>query len=81
MIWDVEFSQEASNYAIDSLPYNETVLNEIEALAFSENGLPREGVYQLLGDWCVWDIANHTVVYEKTIAPRHIYIWLIKPME
>ena len=81
MIWDVEFSQEASNYAIDSHPYNEDVLIAIENLAFSQDGLPNEGIYQILEQWCIWEIAEHTVVYEKTPVLFHIYIWLIKLTE
>jgi hypothetical protein len=42
MIWDIELSQEANNYAIDSHPYNEHVLMAIERLAFSQDGLPTE---------------------------------------
>lgn len=79
MIWDVEFSQEANNYAIDSHPYNENVLIAIEKLAFTQDGLPTEGVYQILENWCIWEIADQTVVYEKTPVLFHIYIWLIKP--
>jgi len=45
MIWNVEFSQEASNYAIDSHPHNENVLIAIEQLAFNPDGLPSEGTY------------------------------------
>lgn len=81
MTWDVEFSQEANNYAIDSQPYNENVLIAIEKLAFSEDGLPLEGAYQVLEHWCIWEIAEHTVVYERTPGLFHIYIWLIKPNE
>lgn len=81
MIWEIEFSQEANNYAIDSQPYNENVLMAIEKLAFSEAGLPSEGVYQVLEYWCIWEIADHTVVYERMPAFLHIYIWLIKPTE
>ena len=80
MIWDVEFSQEANNYAVDSYPYNEDVISAIEKLAFYQTGLPIEGVYQVLENWCIWEIANHTVVYEKTPIRLHIYIWLIKPL-
>lgn len=80
-MWDVEFSQEASNYAIDSYPYNEPILIAIETLALSHDGLPTEGHYQLLGEWCIGEIAGHTVVYERTPALSHIYIWLIKPTE
>lgn len=81
MIWDVELSQEASNYAIDSHPYNEHVLIAIEKLAFSQDGLPTEGTYQVVEHWCVWEIAEHTVVYEITPALFHLYIWLIRPDE
>lgn len=80
MIWDVEFSQTVSNYAIDSHPYNENLLIAIEELAFSPDGLPNQSVYQILGNWCIWEIAGHTVAYEKTPALFHIYIWMIKPM-
>lgn len=76
-MWEIEFSQEANNYALDSHPYNEDVLVAIENLAASEDGLPTEGVYQLLQQWCVWEIANHTVVYER--EPNLLYIWVIKP--
>lgn len=81
MIWDIEFSQEASNYAIDSHPYNENVLIAIELLASNPSGLPNEGTYQLLEDWCIWEIADHTVVYQKDEVIFHIYIWVIKPTE
>jgi hypothetical protein len=81
MIWAVEFSQAANNYAIDSHPYNENVLNAIEQLALTPNGLPSEGVYQVLENWYLWEIADHTVVYEKTPVLFRIYIWLIKPTE
>ena len=81
MIWDVEFSQEASNYAIDSHPYNENVLSAIEQLTINPNGLPNEGTYQLLEDWCIWEIAGHTVVYQIDTVIFHIYVWVIKPGE
>jgi hypothetical protein len=78
--WSVEFSQEASNYAVDSYPYNEEVLIAIEELTTSQDGWPREGVQQVLENWCIWEIAEHTVVYERDDTGFHIYIWLIKPV-
>ena len=78
-MWEIEFSREASNYAIDSLPYNEDVLIAIERLTFSEDGLPTEGVYQMLESWCIWEIADHTVVYEREQNMLYIYVWLVKP--
>ena len=79
-MWTIEFSQEANNYAIDSHPYNEAVLIAIEGLAASKDGLPTEGVYQLLESWCIWEIADHTVVYEKEDTNFYLYIWVVKPM-
>jgi hypothetical protein len=77
--WSVEFSQEAANYAVDSYPYNEEVLIAIERLTTSQDGWPREGVHQVLETWCIWEIAEHTVVYERDETGFQIYIWLIKP--
>jgi hypothetical protein len=79
MTWEIEFSQEASNYAIDSHPYNEAVLIAIERLVLTEDGLPGEGIYQLIENWCVWEVAEHTVVYERISESCFIYIGLIKP--
>jgi hypothetical protein len=78
-MWAIEFSQEASNYALDTLPYNEDVLIAIEKLAFSQDGLPAEGLYQAVGMWCVWEVSGHTVVYDKSDSDQTIYIWLITP--
>jgi hypothetical protein len=79
-MWEVEFSQEANNYALDSHPYNEDVLIAIERLMFTTDGLPTEGKYETLENWCIWEIAGHTVVYEKEDKILYIYIWIIKPM-
>jgi len=76
-VWEIEFSQEANNYALDSHPYNETVLIAVEQLAHTVDGLPTEGLYQLLENWCVWEVSHHTVVYERD--RDGLYIWIIKP--
>lgn len=80
-MWTIELSQEASNYALDSLPYNEDVLIAIEKLAFSQDGLPAEGLDQAVGMWCIWEVSGHTVVYDKSDSDQIIYIWLIKPAQ
>lgn len=81
MVWEIEFSQEASNDAIDSLPYNEDVLVAIEKLAERQEGWPDEGSFQILEEWCIWEIAGHIVVYERERTVFHLYVWLIKPQE
>ncbi len=80
-MWEIEFSREANNYAIDSHPYNEAVLLAIEQLAFSKDGWPSEGVYRALDNWCIWEIADHIVLYEKEDRTLYIYLWMIKPKE
>lgn len=57
------------------------VLIAIEKLAFNQTGLATEGSYQILDEWCIWEVANHTVVYEITRIERHLYIWVIRPIE
>lgn len=79
-MWEIEFSQEASNYALDSLPYNEDVLIAVERLIFAKNGLPTEGVYQTIEQWCIWEIADHMVVYDRDERMLQIYVWVIKPL-
>ena len=78
-MWTIEFSQEANNYAIDSLPYNEDVLIAIERLAFQASGLPAEGTYYPIDELLIWEVAGHTVIYER--GDDALYIWTIKPAE
>ena len=78
-MWEIEFSQRAGNYAVDSHPYNEDVLTAIMNLTQSSHGLPNMGNVQQLEEWCVWEIARHTVVYEIDEFGHMLYIWIIKP--
>ncbi len=60
-MWELEYSQEANNYALDSHPYNEEVLIAIEMLALTGDPLPVEGCRRLEPEIYSWAIAAHTV--------------------
>jgi hypothetical protein len=79
--WTIEFGQEAANYAVDSHPYNEDVLIAIEQLAASKEGWPVTGHFQIMENWCIWEIAEHIVVYEVERFSMSIIITVIKPAE
>jgi hypothetical protein len=82
-MWEIGFSQEASNYAIDSHPYNEDVLMAIEALAFTSDGFPPEGISEELETGLfLWKIAQHSVIYRRyTEGVRRLWVAVIKPDE
>lgn len=80
MKWTIEFSQEAQNYALDSHPYNEAVLIEIERLAETNDGFPETGSFEIMENWCVWVIADHIVVYELEQFNLGIVVTVIKPI-
>jgi hypothetical protein len=79
MRWEIGFSIEASNYAIDSHPYNEAVLQAIEFLAFSEHGLPEEAVSELEPELYLWQVEQHEVFFQRFPTERRLWIAVLKP--
>jgi len=79
-MWEIEYSQEANNYAIDSHPYNEQVLLAIEDLASSPDGLPPENYTLLRYNLYLWLVADHEVIYERFTEENLLYIWIVKPL-
>ncbi len=81
MKWELGFSHEASNYAIDSHPYNEEVLMAIEALAFIPDGIPDENYSELEPNIYLWEVAGHLVLYQRiTENGQRLWIAFIKPL-
>jgi len=60
MFWRLEYSREASNYALDSLPYNEAALLAIQELASMPSPYP-PGTIEVLPGMLSWEVANHAV--------------------
>lgn len=79
-MWEIEYSQEASNYAIDSHPYNEQVLIAIEDLSETVDGLPPSNGKALRPNLYLWLIADHEVIYERFQYENLLYIWIVKPL-
>lgn len=82
-MWEIKFTKEAANYAIDSHPYNEQVLIAIETLAFTATGLSSEGTYienDDSEDILIWEIADHLVYYQIFLQENRIRIEVIKPL-
>jgi hypothetical protein len=81
-MWLLDYSQEASNYALDSHPYNEVVLMAIESLALTSDGLSTEGDYrEYAPGYFLWEIAGHLVAFERFVdPPPELYIVFIRPL-
>jgi hypothetical protein len=78
-MWRLLYNREASNYALDSYPYNEDVLVEIETLALTAEGLPANNYARLDSEYYVWEIAKHTVIFQRIVDKMEIRILVIKP--
>jgi len=80
-MWELEYSQEANNYALDSHPYNEEVLIAIEMLAVTEDALPAEDCRHLEPEIYLWAIAAHTVIFQRFPVTQVLRILMIQPEE
>lgn len=82
-MWQLEYSQEASNYALDSHPYNEGVLMAIEDLVDSEDGLPADANWtEWRHEHYLWVVAGHLVSFQRFRSPTpRLLILFIKPLE
>jgi hypothetical protein len=80
-MWKIEYSKEVRNYLYDSYPYTETVWQTIKALRHQVDGLPPAGsdYYEIETERFVWDVAAHTVVYERRSDERSLFFAVVKP--
>lgn len=79
MLWRLDYSREASAYAVDSYPYNEAVLVAIQDLALMPSPYP-PGIFEILPGVLGWEIAEHLVYYQVHEEPLTISIVAIKPL-
>jgi len=81
-MWELEYSPEANNYALDSYPYNEAVLAAIETLAQTDEGIPSTDWDEWQPDYFLWVVADHLISYQKvTGEPSKLRILVIKPID
>ncbi len=81
-MWILNYAREANNYALDSHPYNEDVLIAIEVLAQTESGLPTENLWEWKPDHYIWEVAGHSVAFQRILVPpQTLFIIAIQPEE
>ncbi len=79
MLWEIEFTKEANNDALDSYPYNEEVLIAIESLALTESRIPSNDCLEIESNFFRWTVANHHVFIQR--MTKKLRIATIKPIE
>jgi hypothetical protein len=79
-MWEVEYSREAANYLLDSGLYVNAVVQAIESLMQTEDGIPREGCTQLAFHHYLWEVADHLVYYTRLRGDHKLYVTVIKPL-
>lgn len=78
-MWELTYNREANNYALDSYPYNEDVLVAIESLTLTKDGLPESNCVKLESEYYLWEVAPHSVLFQRVINKMEIRILIIKP--
>ena len=78
-MWEIEYSREASNYLLDSGVLVYTVVEAIESLRTSKEGIPPEGCTHLAFNHYLWEVAGHLVTYTRLSVDRKLYVTMIKP--
>lgn len=78
-MWSIEYSREVRNYIYDSYPYTEAIWQAIKTLRQTKDELPAEGCRQLGLETYLWEVADHTVIYQRVVAQRKLVITVLKP--
>ena len=78
-MWELTYNREANNYALDSYPYNEDVLVAIESLTLTKDGLPAINFVKLEAEYYLWEVAQHSVLFQRIVDKMEIRILIIKP--
>ena len=79
MLWRLKYSRETSNYVLDSLPYNEVVVNAIQRLAIMPSPYPPGIIQADVLDILIWRVAEHEVYYLVNEETLTITILAIHP--
>jgi hypothetical protein len=77
---EIEYSREAANYILDSGMLADTVLQAIESIMQTQDGIPREGCTQLAFNHYLWEVAGHLVLYTRLSGDHKLYVTVIKPL-
>ncbi|MFN8493856.1 MAG: hypothetical protein U0350_40030 [Caldilineaceae bacterium] len=78
-MWRIEYSQEVRNYIYDSYPYTETIWQTIKSLRHTLDGYPNTHYIELASNLIQWEIADHTVIYERHPEQQRLLVRVLKP--
>ena len=80
-MWRITLEPEAENYLEDNLSLVDDLLQAIDALAETINGIPREGCTQDEPGFYWWEVARHIVIYQRILGEKpRLRILVIKPL-
>jgi hypothetical protein len=80
MQWQLNYSREANNYALDSYPYNEALLNAIQGMIAMPSPYPAGVTRADHAGILIWQIADHAVYYQVNEESLTITILAIHPL-
>ena len=78
-MWELEYSREAANYLLDSGELANSLVEAIEAVTHTEDGIPAEGCTYLAFNHYLWEVAGHLVLYTRLSLDHKLYVTVIKP--
>jgi hypothetical protein len=79
-MWELEYSREAGNYLLDSGDLAYPLIEAIEDLMQTEDGIPPQGCTHLSFNHYLWEVAGHLVLYTRLSLDRKLYVTVIKPL-
>lgn len=79
-MWELEYSREAGNYLLDSGEFVAPLIDAIEALMQTQDGIPPQGCTHLSFHHYVWEVAGHLVLYTRLTLDHKLYVTVIKPL-
>ena len=80
-MWKIDYTEEVISYFVDNGDLVFDLLVRIEELKFIEDAIPPEGCIQLEPNAYRWEVLQHLVIYQRTVATRKLRIAVVKPVE
>jgi hypothetical protein len=79
-MWELEYSREAGNYLLDSGELVYPVIEAIETLMQTADGIPHAGCTHLDFNHYLWEVAGHLVLYTRLTLDHKLFVTVIKPL-
>jgi len=81
-MWRITISEEATHYLEDNLSLIDELIQAIDALMATDDGIPPAGCTQIEPGIYWWEVARHSVIYTRILGEKpRLRISVIKPIE